>query len=383
MLWMTRRPLLAAIVAFASLSGSWSALAQTKPSGDPILVGVVAPTSGDYASLGADAVNGILLAEEQINQKGGILGRPLKILVEDGAADPTTSLNAVTKLTTRDKVIAILGTLCSGCTLAVLPTVKAANVLHFTIGDGSTRIAQAGNPKTFLITDSDEARAQAAVDAFKNFFKVKNVGILVSEKSEPGKLAQHVIEKALAGTDIKVTSVSAPTNAPDYKPFLTTLRDAGAQIVFDGGSAGEEMAFILRQMQDLNMKVPTIGMLYVDTIAKNSGEEAASSYYFTTPYLPSFDAPETKSFTAAYQTKFKNDPSRYSAIAYSSIFVLASAIELARSTDPDAITPQVRKVTWVGPLGKPDFDAIGFWSVPTHIARYQGGKLSLVYAVKK
>ncbi len=381
-------PRVAAIFGMVLLSSLiWRAIPATAqgtaPSGEPVVIGVVAPVSGDYASLGGDAINGINLAAEQINQKGGVLRRPLKIVVEDGASDPTTSLNAVTKLTTRDRVVAVMGTLCSSCTLAVLPAIKNANIPHVTIGDGSLRIVRAGNPNTFLLTDTDEARAQAVIDLVKNFFKATNLGILVSEKSEPGKTAQRVIEKGLAGTNVKVTSVIAPTNAPDYKPYLTTLRDAGAQVLFDGGSSGEEMAFILRQMQDLKMSIPTVGMLWVDTIVRNSSDEVASNYYFTTPYLPSFDAPEAKAFTAAYRAKFKKDPSKYSAIGYSGTWVLASAMELARSTNADAVTAQVRKVTWVGPLGKSDFDQSGLWNVATNIARYQKGELTLVYAVKR
>lgn len=359
-----------------------TARAQGAPSGEPILVGVVVPTSGDYVSLGGDAINGIQLAVDTINRNGGVLRRPLRVIIEDGASDPTTSLNAVTKLTTRDRVVGILGTLCTGCTLAALPAIKAANVPHFTVGDGGMRIVQSGSSKSFLVTDTDEARGLAVVDAVRNYFKVTNLGILVSEKSEPGKTAQRVIEKTLAGSNVKVTTVIAPTNAPDYRPYLTTLRDAGAQVLFDGGSTGEEMAFILRQMQDLKMNIPTVGMLWVDSIAKNAGA-AASNYYFATPYLPSFDSPEAKAFTTAYQARYKKDPSKYSAIGYSSLSILAAAIELAKSTNGDAVAAQVSKVNWVGPIGKPSFTPNGLWGVATNLARYQNGKLALVYAVKQ
>lgn len=358
-------------------------IAQTAPAGPPISIGVVAPTSGDYAGLGSEAVNAINLAIEQINQKGGVLGRPLRVIVADGATDPTVSLNAVTRLATQDKVAAIFGTLCTGCTLAAIPAIKNANIPHFTIGDGGLRIAKAGYDKTFLITDTDEARGLAFVDAVHNHFKVKNVGILVSEKSEPGKTAQRVIEKALAGSDVKVTTVIAPTNAPDYKPYLTTLRDAGAQVIFDGGSTGEEMAFILRQMQDLRMRMPTVGMLWVDAMVQKSSPEAASIYYFATPYLPTFDTPAVKSFTDAYKAKFQRDPSKYSAIAYSSTMILAAAMEQAKSTDSDVVTAQVRKVAWTGPLGKPNFDSEGLWNVTTSIARYLNGGLVLAYTPKQ
>ncbi|MFO1188865.1 MAG: ABC transporter substrate-binding protein [Alphaproteobacteria bacterium] len=367
----------------AALSTETIQVAQAAPTGAPISIGVVAPTSGDYAGLGSEAVNAINLAAEQINQKGGVLGRPLRIIVADGATDPTLSLNAVTRLTTQDKVVAVLGTLCTGCTLAAIPAIKNANVPHFTIGDGGLRIAKAGSATTFLVTDTDEARGMAFVDAVHNHFKVKNVGILVSEKSEPGKTAQRTIEKALAGSDVKVTTVIAPTNAPDYKPYLTTLRDAGAQVIFDGGSTGEEMAFILRQMQDLRMQMPTVGMLWVDAMVQKSSPEAASIYYFATPYLPTFDTPAVKAFTDAYKAKFQRDPSKYSAIAYSSTMILATAMEQAKSTDSDAVTAQVRKVAWTGPLGKPNFDSDGLWNVTTSIARYLNGGLVLAYTPKQ
>jgi len=353
-------------------------LAQAAPPA-PISIGVVAPTSGDYAGLGSEAINAINLAAEEVNKRGGVLGRPLRVIVADGATNPTTTLNAVTRLTTQDRVVAVLGSLCTGCTLAAIPAIKAANVPHLTIGDGGLRIVKAGNPKTFLVTDTDEARGLAFVDAVKNHFKAKNVGILVSEKSEPGKTAQRTIEKALAGSGVKVTTVIAPTNAPDYKPYLTTLRDAGAEVIFDGGSTGEEMAFILRQMQDLRMRMPTVGMLWVDAMVEKSSPAAASIYYFATPYLPSFDTPAAMRFTTAYRDKFKRDPSKYSAIAYSSTMILVTAIAAAGSTDPEVVAAEIRKVDWAGPLGKPRFDDEGLWNVTTSIARYRDGALVPVY----
>ena len=88
------------------------------------------------------------------------------------------------------------------------------------------------------------------------------------------------------------------------------------------------MAFILRQMQDLRMRMPTVGMLWVDAMVQKSSPEAASIYYFATPYLPTFDTPSVKSFTDAYRAKFQRDPSKYSAIAYSSTMILAETANL-------------------------------------------------------
>jgi branched-chain amino acid transport system substrate-binding protein len=99
---------------------------------DPIKIGVYAPLSGDSAMVGQTLVEGVQLATKQINEAGGIDGRPIELIIEDDEQSPKVAVSAVNKLVYKDKVIGVIGTVNSSCTLASMEVTWEAEVPHIT-----------------------------------------------------------------------------------------------------------------------------------------------------------------------------------------------------------------------------------------------------------
>ena len=112
---------------------------------DSIKIGGIAPLSGNVAVYGVECKNGIDLAVEEINAAGGINGKPLEFICEDDEGDSAKSVNAYKKLVTKDKIRIIIGSLTSGCTLAVTKQAQAQQVLQIAPAATAVNITEAGD----------------------------------------------------------------------------------------------------------------------------------------------------------------------------------------------------------------------------------------------
>ena len=130
---------LAVLAAFAGVLATGAPQAQTK---EPIKVGLIQPLSGPIAAAGSYITNGAKIAVERINAKGGVLGRPLELIIEDNKSDPAETRNAAEKLIVRDKVPVIIGAWGSSMTLAMMPLAAQAQDTTDTktLDTGSTRL---------------------------------------------------------------------------------------------------------------------------------------------------------------------------------------------------------------------------------------------------
>src|SRR5665648_19707 len=102
-------------------SGTTDTMAPTAPSGDPIVIGAVVSATGPAAPLGEPERAVLEMMETQINDAGGVLGRPVDIIIEDDKSNPTEAVTATQKLIQQDKVVALIGCTTSGATLAIKP----------------------------------------------------------------------------------------------------------------------------------------------------------------------------------------------------------------------------------------------------------------------
>ena len=103
---------------------------KTQTVGQPLVVGVINPTTGPFAAYGVPVRDGILLAVDEINAAGGVDGRKLEVVMEDDGGDPKNSVNAFTKLATVSKVPVVIGPLSSGCSMATAPLAEQYKVVQ-------------------------------------------------------------------------------------------------------------------------------------------------------------------------------------------------------------------------------------------------------------
>src|SRR5205807_6841402 len=141
----------AVLVAFGLASGAG---AQST-----IKIGLVQPLTGAFAAAGTDVVNGAKIAADEINAKGGVLGKKLELIIEDTKSNPTEAASVTEKLIVRDKVPVLMGASASTATLAVMPKLMEYKVPMLVETSSSSKITTAGNPYIFRIAPPSEVEA--------------------------------------------------------------------------------------------------------------------------------------------------------------------------------------------------------------------------------
>ena len=144
----------------AALATAGLMLASQAPArADDIDIGVNMPLTGDFAASGTYVANGARIAAEEINARGGVLGRKLNLVVEDSKSNPTEAAAVTEKLITKDKVPVILGAWGSTLTLAVLPKLMEYKVPMVVETAGAPKITASGNPYVFRIAATSALEA--------------------------------------------------------------------------------------------------------------------------------------------------------------------------------------------------------------------------------
>jgi len=152
----TSKIILWLLVIIVVIIGIWYGVSRKPAEEEPIKIGAVLPLTGTESSWGADAKEGIELAVEEINSRGGIKNKKIEIIYEDGQCKPEPAVTAAQKLINVDRVSVIIGEICSSATLAIAPITETAKVVLISPGSASPKITEAGD---FIfrnwITDKD------------------------------------------------------------------------------------------------------------------------------------------------------------------------------------------------------------------------------------
>lgn len=235
--------------------------------GDPFRIGVVLPKTGPYSQYGDFTEQGMLVAVDQINAAGGILGRKVSLIIRDDASNPGRSLLAAKELLSEQKVDFLYPQIISGLALAVLPYTTEQKV--FTISNGATpEIGDPGKyPYSFSLSDLAPMRIPAMAAALTKLGG-KRVGILVSTNPPQVALGDGLQKDLGSKYGLEVVGYEKfGIKATDYTPQLQSLKDAGADIIAFDSTAREGVRNVMTSMQTLGWDAKVVGlpaMLYGD-----------------------------------------------------------------------------------------------------------------------
>ncbi|MDY7578533.1 ABC transporter substrate-binding protein [Herbaspirillum sp. RTI4] len=326
-----------AFVAAALLSLSLSSHAA-----DPILIGVSGPFTGGSAPMGVSMRDGAKLAVADINAKGGVLGRQLKLIERDDEAKNERGVQVAQELINKEKVVATVGFANTGVALASQRFYQEAKIpVINNVATGSVITQQFKAPEypdnyIFRTSANDTIQSRMIVDEAVTKRKFSKVAIL-ADSTNYGQLGREDLERALTAKSIKPVAVEKYNiKDVDMTSQLLKAKQGGAEVLLTYG-IGPELAQIANAMEKLNWHVPIIGSWplsmgnFVDNAGKN-GEGARMPQTF----IQDGNTPVRKTFIASYQKAYKVDrmPSAVSAAqGYDSIILLAAAIKQAGATD--------------------------------------------------
>lgn len=323
----------------ALLSIAFTGYAQE---GEPIKIAAGYGITGGMSSLDEPGSNGAMLAAEEINAAGGVLGRPLELIVRDSQTEPDTTAQIARQFIEEDQVVAGMGFNDSDSALAFAPIFQEAGIPFITAGATSPRLPDQIGDFMFLAPFGDNTQAAVAAEySFENFGDTAY--LLINEGSEFTRLLAGFFKarfEELGGTIVLQDSYEL--DATDFSAQITRVRALAEQPAFYFVSAlPQDIGPVARQMRDAGLTNPIVSGDGADTpLLLEVGGDAANDVYFTTHALMNAElgTERVQAFIAAYNEAYGRDPENaFAALGYDAVYLLADAIERAGSTDAEAI----------------------------------------------
>ncbi|MBU3128856.1 ABC transporter substrate-binding protein [Clostridium tagluense] len=332
--------LLASLLVTASFTGCGKNTAS-EPKPKTIKVGLNYELSGPAATYGQGLVNGIELAFEEINNKGGVLGKKLESVKADNKSENIEAANVAAKLATRDKVVAMLGPATSGNTKSAAPIAVQNKVPLISASATADDVTVDRNGKVreyvFKTCFSDSFQGVVmATFAYKDL-GMKNVALLVDNTSDYSKgLAKNFKETYTKLGGNLVTEQAYQAKETDFKAVLTKIKGTKADVLFLPGYY-EEVGLIVKQARELGITMPILGGDGYDSpkLSELAGKTALNDIYFTNHYSSKDTAPEVVKFQKAFKAKYNKDADAFNALGYDMVYLLADALK--RSGEVDSI----------------------------------------------
>ena len=254
---MLKRSMLVLLGAFSLVLADMQPVMAQAPStsSDPVLIGVPLPLTGNLSQAGQSVLRGIRYSTEQANNSGGLLGHPIKLVVEDTKSESNTAATVATGMATRDKVYAFVGGFGSTADMALLQSIKRFQPIFIHASSGSVKLEQTfgSEPWYFHVYVWDYHR-QAAVVSFLNSLNPRPQTIAIAyEDSLFGSDAARYAEQYLlpAGFQI-VMREPFKSGTPDFSPVLHRVNRLEPDIFYVIGYAADNLQ-VVRQARELNV----------------------------------------------------------------------------------------------------------------------------------
>jgi len=342
---------------------------------DPIKIGMISESTGPNAEAGVYQINGAKLAVEEINQAGGVLGRPLELTVEDNQSTNPGSVLALTKLTSGGDMAALIGTVRSTQIQAMSPTVRKIG-LPMIIGGTDYGLTHANNPWLFRARPHDGYSAKVIAEYGVNTLKLKKWAIVHSTDSFGNGGKTH-LTKALKELGITPVTVQGFTsNSQDMTPVVLAIKQSGADIVSTYIANSTDVAIFAKQLRQLGVKAAWVGSPSVSTdTAMKLAVEALYDTYSIADFA-SASSPQAGAYEKKYKEKYKLDADLYSAWSYDAVNLMAMAMTNAGSTKPDDVSKALHAIKdYKGVEGTYNFDKNGDGLHGYNIVKNENGKI--------
>ena len=354
-----------------------SVLFLTAHAADTIKVGEFACLTGKDATFGQSQHKGILLALEELNAAGGVLGRKIEVISEDNQSKSGESATVAKKLLSRDKVIAILGEVTSGRTLEVAPLAQSAKIPLIASGATNPAVTQKGD-YVFRVCFIDDFQGTVMAKFALTDLKAKKVATLTSVSSAYSVgLAKYFKETFVAGGGTVVAEQKFSEGDKDFRAQLPAIKAANVDAIFIPGYY-TEAALVARQARSLGLTMPLFGGDgWESEKLLEIGGEALNGSYYSTHFTPENKEPAVASFVKKFKARWKNEtPDAYAALGYDALYVLVDAIKRSGVTEGPKLRDAIAATkNFSGASGITTLDKDRNASKPATIIAVKGGQL--------
>ena len=309
-----------------------------------IKIGMVYELTGNTASYGTSAADGAKLAFKEINAKGGVLGKQIKIVTADNKGEPSESANAMTKVITQDKVVAVTGFTVSSCGIAgsaVAEDNKIPLVAAATVNPRVTVDEKTGKVKdyTFRACFIDSFQGTVSANFALNSLKKSKSAIMIDNSSDYSKgLAQIFKDVFTKGGGQVLVEEAYLQKDQDFKSVLTKIKAQNPEILYLPGYY-EDVGKIVKQARELGIMIPILGGDAWDSprLVEIGSPQALNNTYFTNFYSVQDTNPASQAFVEAYKKEYGQLPDSMAAMGYDAANLLVDAIKRANSVSSGKI----------------------------------------------
>jgi branched-chain amino acid transport system substrate-binding protein len=352
-------------LAALAVSLGLSAVPAAAQQGDPVKIGVIQPLSGPVAASGNYVRMGAEIARDWINAKGGVLGRPVQLVIEDNKSDPKEAATAAEKLIVRDKVPIIVGAWGSSMTLAAMPKLEEYGVPMVVETSSAASVTKRGNPWVFRISPPSEMEALGLQRYLKDF-GIKQADFL-AVNTDWGRGAVTAFGDVLKKSGSTVGAAEFMEQAAtDMNAQVTKIRAGGSDTLFLTTSV-EQLVLVLKQAQEqrLTRKMITTGGSSSPTqLVKQAGAAAEGTYHivFFLPWFP--EAMPDGKLAKAFVDEWAKRGHPFEGLTegfrgHDGVLTAAEGVKLAGKTDPKAVREALWNVSIMGVNGPIKFEKDG------------------------
>jgi branched-chain amino acid transport system substrate-binding protein len=298
-----------------------------------IEIGFYGALTGPQATFALSGRNGARLALGEINRAGGVLGKKLDLLSEDDRNDPTEAASAVTKLITRNHVVAVIGENASSRTLAAAPIAQKYEVPMVSPTSTNVEVTKKGD-YIFRVCFIDPSQGRALALFARDGLKAQAASILIDSKSDYSVGLADAFKKVFTEKGGRVVSeLKYSEGDSDFSAQLTVIQADHPDVLFVPGYY-TDAGLIARQARSLGVRAVLLGGDGWDSpkLAEIGGSAVEGSY-FSNHYSVDDPSPTVRKFVEAYRKAYGADPDSIAASSYDAAGVIADAIKRAGSTE--------------------------------------------------
>ena len=337
---MRGKLLATAISAMLAVSVVASGCGGGSKASDEIKIGVVGEMTGSNATYGTSMVNGMKLAVKEINDKGGVNGKKINLVVADDKSEPAEAANAMSKLINQDKTPVVMGIFTSSNAIAAANVSEAAKVPFLAIGATNPKVTldeKTGKvkPNTFRVCFIDPFQGTVGANFVLNELKLKKAVVFVDNSSDYSKGLASFFKQAYTSKGGEIVGEEAYLQKDtDFKAVLTKIKTMNPEVLYVPGYF-EEVGKIVKQARELGMNLPIVGGDGWDSpkLAEIAGAASLNNTFFTNHYSPDDTSEASKAFVDAYVKAYNQKPDAPAVLGYDGARLIADAISRAGGTD--------------------------------------------------
>jgi branched-chain amino acid transport system substrate-binding protein len=352
--------------------------------GATIKVGEFASLTGKEAAFGNSSHKGTVLAIEDLNAAGGVLGKKLELFTEDNRSTPGESATVVRKLISREQVVAMLGEVASGRSLEGASVCQPSKIPMISPSSTKPEVTEKGD-YIFRVCFIDPFQGKVLSTFARQTLKVDNVAMLVDAAAPYSVgLASNFKETFTAAGGKIAVEQKFSSGDKDFKAQLTAIKAASPQAIF-APCYYTEAGLIVRQARELGITVTIFGGDgWEAPELLDLGGKAMEGTYYSTHYSAEDSSPKVQEFVKKFRARWNGEtPDAMAALGYDSAMVLADAMKRAGTTEEPKLRDAIAATKdFEGVTGKTTLDEHRNATKPAVIITIKDGKFKYVETIK-